>query len=109
MKAMCSIHGITEFRNESKRKPRWRCKACLAEAFNQRRRERKKWAVDYLGGECCVCGYSRCLEALEFHHTNPQDKEFQLSNHFRLPIERFEAELKKCVLLCANCHREAHY
>ena len=62
------------------------------------------------GGKCEYCGYNKNLAALEFHHRNPEEKEFQVdarafSNH---SLEKLERELEKCSLLCANCHRERH-
>lgn len=62
------------------------------------------------GGKCECCGYNKNLAALEFHHRNPEEKEFQVdarafSNH---SLEKLERELEKCSLLCANCHRERH-
>lgn len=62
------------------------------------------------GGKCECCGYNKNLAALEFHHINPEDKEFQIdlrtfSNH---SLDKLEPELEKCKLLCANCHRELH-
>lgn len=63
------------------------------------------------GGKCECCGYNKNIAALDFHHTNPDQKEFQVdmrtfSNH---SLEKLEKELEKCELLCANCHRERHY
>ena len=59
------------------------------------------------GGRCEKCGYNTCLGALEFHHIDPTQKDFTISNdHFRL--EEAIEESKKCILLCANCHRELH-
>lgn len=59
------------------------------------------------GGQCIRCGYSKCLKALEFHHVDPNEKEFTISNdHFKLS-EAVE-EIKKCILICSNCHRELH-
>lgn len=59
------------------------------------------------GGKCIRCGYSRCLKALEFHHLDPSQKDFTISNdHFKLK-EAIE-ESKKCILLCSNCHKEFH-
>jgi hypothetical protein len=65
----------------------------------------KQKAVDYKGGSCVICGYNKCLSALEFHHTNPQEKE-GYNSHWT--FERNKNELNKCILLCANCHRETH-
>lgn len=107
---MCKIHGNTAFRNESKTKERWRCRSCLADAFKERRRRAKLVAVEYLGGSCKHCGYDRCIQALEFHHLDPTQKDFQLSNSFRTgAIKDVKEELDKCILLCSNCHREEHY
>lgn len=109
MKMICKQHGETEFRNESKTKERWRCRQCLAEAFKERRSRAKRAAVEYLGGSCRHCGYDRCIQALEFHHTDPTQKDFQLSNAFRCSLKDVKEELDKCILLCSNCHREEHY
>lgn len=71
------------------------------------RHRRKQDAVNYLGGKCSVCGYNKCLGALDFHHVNPDEKDFALSG--KTKWEDMKKELDKCVLLCANCHREHHY
>lgn len=71
---------------------------------------RKEAAVAYKGGCCTRCGYDRYVGALEFHHLDPMEKEWQLGS--RLPNGRWEslkAELDKCVLVCSNCHKEIHY
>jgi len=70
-------------------------------------RRRKQQAVEYKGGCCEVCGYSKCLGALEFHHRNPNQKDFRVSNR-KFSWKRVWRELAKCSLLCANCHREEH-
>ena len=56
---------------------------------------------------CAICGYDKCDAALEFHHVNPQDKEFTLQTYrmYKSP-EFLVEELNKCILFCANCHRE---
>lgn len=72
----------------------------------------KQAVVDYKGGKCFICGYNKCLHALEFHHNNPQEKDIKLNSRGidrRKSIESLKKELDKCTLLCANCHREAHY
>ena len=64
-------------------------------------------AVDRLGGKCQVCGYDRCVEALEFHHVDPEEKAFNIGDRVT-SLEAILPELEKCVLVCANCHREIH-
>lgn len=71
------------------------------------RRELKKRAVEYKGGKCQACGYSRCLEALDFHHRNSDEKEFAFARSVH-SWSSVQAELDKCDLLCSNCHREEH-
>ena len=69
----------------------------------------KQQAVDYKGGKCSKCGYNKCLAALEFHHINPETKDKKW-NTFRFKFsEKMKLELDKCILLCANCHREEHH
>ena len=76
--------------------------------FNSRQRIRlvKIQCVQYLGGSCILCGYSRCMAALEFHHVNPASKLYEIGKRPSLSLEKQKPELDKCVLLCANCHRE---
>lgn len=79
------------------------------------RLQMKERAVAHMGGCCQICGYFRCKRALEFHHLDKRDKQFSISTYITkaafchsmsnvwFVIER---ELRKCILLCANCHRE---
>lgn len=59
------------------------------------------------GGKCERCGYDTYLGALDFHHVNPTEKDFTIGNRDYKLIECVE-ESKKCILICANCHREIH-
>ena len=66
-------------------------------------------AVDHKGGKCQICGYGRCIDALEFHHTYSSKKDFGISNKgYTRSWKRVKEELDKCTLICANCHRELH-
>lgn len=73
-------------------------------------KKRKKDLVSLFGGRCCICGFDAFQEALEFHHVNPQNKSFGLtdSNAVTKALESQLEEARKCVLLCANCHRGVH-
>jgi len=74
------------------------------ERINSRREELKK----LLGGKCKVCGYNKCLSALEFHH-NSGKKEAHVSRLIMdFSKQKSLKEIEKCILLCANCHRELH-
>ena len=66
-------------------------------------------AIEYKGGKCEKCGYSRCMEALEFHHCDPTQKDFSISSKgYTRSWDKVRSELDKCMMLCANCHREFH-
>jgi hypothetical protein len=81
------------------------CNSCQT---NARRFELKKKLVTQFGGACKLCGYSRCLEALVFHHLDPATKLFELSGAHSRSQAALQSEVAKCVLLCANCHSEVH-
>lgn len=85
------------------------CKSCYAIINNSRKQSVKQQAVDYLGGKCSNCGYDKCLAALEFHHLDPTQKDNKYVNMRGKFSDRLKKELDKCVLLCANCHREVHH
>ena len=52
----------------------------LIAAVRKRRKKIREMAIEYKGGKCERCGYDRCLEALEFHHTNSSEKDFSVSS-----------------------------
>lgn len=72
------------------------------------REKRKERILRVMGGRCAICGYNKCSDALELHHIDPSQKEFGISARVDISWEKTSEELKKCILLCANCHRELH-
>jgi len=81
----------------------------LIKAVKKRRRKLKEMAVKYKGGKCVFCGYKKTINALEFHHLERGRKDFSLSQRgLTRSWERIKKELDKCLLVCANCHREIH-
>ena len=73
-------------------------------------KKRKKDLASLFGSKCCICGFNDFQEALEFHHIDPQTKSFGLtsSGSVTKALEKQLEEARKCVLLCANCHRGVH-
>lgn len=81
----------------------------LIKAVRRRRKKIRQMAFEYKGGRCQNCGYDKCAEALEFHHLESNGKDFGISARgYTRSWERTKKELDKCILLCANCHREVH-
>ncbi len=75
-----------------------------------RSQKRKKLdAVNHFGGKCVLCGYKKCLSAMEFHHLEKSEKEEEPTYVIMLwSWERAKKELEKCILVCCRCHREIH-
>ncbi len=81
----------------------WECRRCQSKRI---RNKRKQKAVEILGGKCIRCGYSLCLDALDFHHTDRKTKITEVST--LIDSACYFEEVKKCVLLCCRCHAEYH-
>jgi hypothetical protein len=98
----CGRRYAYDFRKgHTKRK----CNSCR----NGRRSDRralKQRMVDYKGGRCEICGYDRCLRALDFHHRDPATKRFTIAHGHNRSWESLRLELDKCLLVCSNCHLE---
>lgn len=78
----------------------------IVKNFRQRLKER---ATYVLGDKCACCGYNKCIQALEFHHLNPNEKDFTFGSNPNRSWAETRNEIQKCILVCANCHREIHY
>lgn len=85
------------------------CRACAYTAQQKRWYDRKIKAVQLLGEKCQKCGYNRNYAALAFHHLDPKMKKMSWSKLKYLPWKQIIKELKKCILLCRNCHAETHF
>lgn len=86
------------------------CKQCRSIRTKERRIRARKIAIEYLGGSCKECAYNEFECALEFHHINPNTKDATIAKKLSqtINIDNVKAELDKCVLLCAICHRKVH-
>lgn len=74
-------------------------------------KKRKTDLISIFHSKCCICGFDKFQEALEFHHVNPKEKAFGImsGNVVTKSLKKQLQELKKCILVCANCHRGIHY
>jgi hypothetical protein len=69
----------------------------------------KEFILSIKSQGCNICGYSKCFEALVFHHRNPNNKLSEISKlkQYR-SVEKVKREIDKCLLVCSNCHAEIH-
>lgn len=89
-------------------KERKQTKLSRYDSIKLRRKELKSSLVEYKGGKCEICGYDRCIDALEFHHKDPDKKDFTISDSYTRKRDDVFNEVDKCILVCSNCHREIH-
>lgn len=57
--------------------------------------------------KCLICNEGE-VSVLDFHHVNPTEKEYTIGEMKKLNIEKIKSEVRKCVVLCSNCHRKLH-
>jgi uncharacterized coiled-coil DUF342 family protein len=71
--------------------------------------ERKHYLIRQRGSKCEKCGYSKNFSALEFHHLRDKKIRLDFRSLSSNKLEKIEEEFEKCLVLCANCHRELHH
>ena len=104
---ICPICGNTFSPKTGAANQRICCYECMPEGIQLTRGMFLAKIKRARGGKCTRCGYDKCMKALEFHHIDPQKKDFTISNdHFKL--KDAVEESKKCILICSNCHKELH-
>lgn len=120
-----SLKNLSEFSKREKGDGyQYICKTCMALYIREHYKRNKeyyinnsqtiakrnaKWLADYKATlKCTKCGESH-VACLEFHHLDPSTKEFQISTSGGVSRERAMREIKKCIVLCANCHKKLHY
>lgn len=100
------------YQPNGKRKYKGKCVTCENTYRYDGFQEKIETALRELGKlySCEVCGYDRNTAALCFHHTDPTQKDIELSSIPKTSsIEIIKAEIGKCIVLCHNCHMEEHY
>lgn len=79
----------------------WSCRS------TKRRKQNRQKALNYLGHKCRTCGIED-KDVLTFHHKNQNSKYDNLSSLWHRNWNLIQKEIKKCELLCANCHMKLH-
>ena len=95
------------FNSQGKQKYRGYCKECANKREMERYWEKREF-VDAQRTKCAKCGDTRSY-VLDFHHKDPNTKEFTIGRLKRGAESTLQKEIDKCVCLCANCHREFHH
>lgn len=82
-----------------------------AERTLARRDRQRAWLYQYKEEKGCA----RCSEmdaaCLDFHHLDSAVKRMNVSKmvSYGYSLEKIEAEIERCTILCSNCHRKEHY
>lgn len=85
------------------------CKICVRAKQNAKYHSKQDWINQYKQEHHCVkCGCEKSY-LLDFHHLDPSQKDYTISDNSNIKIETLMQEIEKCIILCANCHREFHY
>lgn len=72
----------------------------------KRQEEQTKWLYS-LKKKCLICGETEPV-CLDFHHIDPNEKDFTIGKNRNKSKENLMKEIEKCVCVCANCHRKIH-
>lgn len=97
----------TDYYPKSKKNRCTYCKKCHSNYSKEILRKYKDQCKEYKGGKCQVCGYDKCKDALDFHHLDSSKKGYNIGQSSK-SFQSKKDELDKCIMLCANCHREFH-
>ena len=120
------VKEFTAFCKQSRSKDGYQpaCKVCMNDSYNRSRKkkhdhyiqtakDRRRTITDQIrnwkserGCLCCAEKFGPCLE---LHHLDSSIKEDNPSNYITKSFDAFLQEAKKCVVLCANCHRKVHH
>lgn len=90
---------------------RRKCCFCYRKTKNALKIRRRGWIDEYKAERgCLICG-NLDSRVLDFHHKNGDEKEFVIADFYyhQYSMEKVEAEIRKCDVMCANCHRILHF
>ena len=108
---ICGTTDLSKFFQSSlnSRKTIFACKQCNGKETAERYRKNKRAALAYKGDKCSMCGYDKCVAALDFHHLDPATKDPNWHTLRGRSLKQIKQELDKCILVCNRCHKEIHH
>lgn len=107
LNSRCKICDLKARANTAKERYKKR-KEHVLNLSKQTRIKNKQYWINKLGGKCQDCGGIFPSYVYDFHHLDPNEKEYSPGQILDRKKEIVDKELSKCVLLCANCHRIRH-
>jgi len=90
---------------------RYYCKKCYSVIKALARKRKSDWMIEYKSTlQCSECGYDKNPRVLHFHHISNKDKVYNVSDMVcnGYSVANIKREIRKCIVLCANCHHEKH-
>jgi len=95
---------------ENKVYRRQKCRYCYRNTKNVLRAKRIEKISTLKGASGCMRCKIKDPRVLEFHHLDTKKKEFNIADYYysHFSFEKLNAEIAKCVIICANCHRILH-
>lgn len=118
------IKSVEDFRKHKNTKDGFQhqCKSCQSAYYHNspnyqkvakegaanRRKLAKDFVTEWKLKGCIYCGYNKCADAIDCHHTGNKESDIGLMKRKGMSLIRIKQELEKCIPLCCRCHREYH-
>lgn len=104
----CALCGEASVYCTTRRKDdRYVCENCYRKKYILNEATRKKWLWEHKAENGCVLCEEDDPRCLDYHHMDPSKKKFSIGSvSSSIPNSAFEIEIRKCVVICANCHRK---
>lgn len=84
------------------------CSKCVNKYKTESGQKKRNYILNIMGWKCYRCGYSEFDVSLDMHHIDLKSKDRNFNSIRYWSKERIDKEIKKCILLCKNCHSGIH-
>jgi hypothetical protein len=86
------------------------CRKCSKRKWRRIEKDQRKQLILDWGGKCKVCGYNKCVAALNFHHKDSSEKyEWNVKGKAGASIREIKSHPERFELVCVRCHVEIHH